>query len=147
LKNTEIRTRSRTRTISAILFILPIIGLFAIDLLDIFGPGDVQSAVSSLPPHPMFHVLTAIVGFSLATSLLGISVAFGPYQRGERWAWWSLLLGDLAITLANLVGTLTIYAHTIYNGLIVELLAPLTLLALAVLLSWREFNSSKRAMT
>jgi hypothetical protein len=138
--------RPRTRTISAVLFIFPIVELIAEDLRDFFAPGtDVQIAVSGLPPHPMFHVLTAVVGFFGAAAILGISIAFGPYLSGERWAWWSLLLADLAVILANVWGTLTIYVHTISNGLIPELIFPVTLLALAVLLSWRDFYSSRRA--
>jgi hypothetical protein len=139
-------TRPRTGTISAVLFSFVIVELIAEDLLDLFVPGtDVQAAVSGLPPHSMFHVLTAALGFFGVAAILGVSIAFGPYRRGERWAWWSLLLADLAVILANFWGTLTIYAHAISNGLIPELLLPVALVALAVLLSWRDFNSSTQA--
>jgi len=141
----ERSTRPRGRTISAVLFSFVIVELIAEDLLDLFVPGtDVQAAISGLPPHPMFHVLTAALGFFGVAAILGISIAFGPYLRGERWAWWSLLLADLAVILANFWGTLTIYAHKLSNGLIPELLLPVTLVALAVLLSWRDFNGIDR---
>ena len=141
-------TRPRTRTISAVLFILPIVELISEDLMDLFAHGNnVQSAISTLPRHPLFHVLTPAVGFSGAAVIFGVSIAFSPYLRGESWAWWSLLLGNLAVILANVWGTLTIYVHNISNGIIPELWLPLTLLALAVVLSWRDFNSPKRATT
>ncbi len=141
-------TRPRLRIVSAVLFILPIVELIGEDLMDLFVPGsDVHSAVNGLPPHPLFHVLTPSVGFFAAAAIFGISIAFGPYLRRERWAWWSLLLGDLAVILANVWGTLTIYVHSVSNGIIPELWLPLALLVLAVLLSWRDFNSSKRATT
>jgi len=137
--------RPRSRTISAVLFFFPIFELISEDLLDLFGPGtDVHAAVSSLPPHPLFHVLTPSVGFFAATAILGFSIAFGPYLRGERWAWWALLLADLAVILANVWGTLTIYVHSLSNGIVPELWLPLALVALAVLLSWGDFHSSKR---
>jgi hypothetical protein len=137
--------RPRRRAISAVLFIFPLVDLIAEDLLDFFGPGNVHSAIGSLPPHPLFHVLTPSVGFFGATAILGFSIAFGPYLRGERWAWWALLLADLAVILANAWGTLTIYVHSIANGIIPELWLPLTVLALAVLLSGPDFISPKRA--
>ncbi len=140
------RRRPRARVISAVLFMIPILGLISEDLMDLFSPGtDVHLALSSLPPHPLFHVLTPSVGFFAAAAIFGISIAFGPYLRGEMWAWWSLLLGDLAVILANVWGTLTIYVHRISNGIIPELWFPLAVFALAVLLSWRDFNSPRRA--
>ena len=140
-----VKIRPRTRAISAVLFMIPIFELITEDLLDLFSPGtDVHLALGTLPPHPLFHVLTPSVGFFAAAAIFGASIAFGPYLRGEKWAWWSLLLGDLAVILANVWGTLTIYVHRISNGIIAELWFPLTVLVLAVLLSWRDFNSSQR---
>jgi len=138
--------RPRTRVISAVLFIFPIIELIIEDLLDLYIPGmDVNSAVFHLPPHPLFHVLTPELGFDGACTILGISIAFGPYLRGERWAWLALLLADLAVILARAWGTLTIYVHSISNGIIPELWLPSAVLALAVLLSWLDFFSPKPA--
>jgi hypothetical protein len=141
----QMSARPRRRAVTAVLFILPIVDLIAEDLLDLFGPGDVRSAISSLPPHPLFHVLTPSVGFFGATAILSLSIALGPYLRGERWAWWSLLLADLAVILANIWGSLTIYLHSVSNGIIPELWLPLALLALAVLLSGPDFNSRRAA--
>ena len=138
--------RSRTRTVSAVLFTIPVLELIIEDLMDLFSPGtDVHAALNTLPPHPLFHVLTPSVGFFAAAAIFSISIAFGPYLKGERWAWWSLVLGDLAIILANVWGTLTIYVHRISNGIIPELWFPLAVLVLAVLLSWRGFNPLLRS--
>ncbi|HJQ25259.1 MAG TPA: hypothetical protein VKA60_15170 [Blastocatellia bacterium] len=30
--------------------------------------------------------------WALGYALLGLAVALGPYRRGERWAWWALLV-------------------------------------------------------
>jgi hypothetical protein len=138
--------RPRTRIISAVLFIFPIIELILEDLRDFFTPGlDVHAAVIGLPPHPMFHVLTAVVGFFAAGAILSLNIAFGPYLRGERWAWWSLLLANLAVILANVWGTLTIYGHSVSNGIIPELWLPAAVLVLAVALSWRDFFPARPA--
>jgi len=137
--------RPRLRVVTAVLFMFPIVELIAEDLLDLFGPGNVSSAIASLPPHPIFHVLAPSVGFYGAAAIFGVSIAFGPYLRGERWAWLSLLFGDLAVILANVWGSLTIYMHNVSNGIIPELWLPLTLLALAILLSGADFSSPKRA--
>lgn len=138
--------RPRRRTISAVLFAFPILELILEDFRDFFAPGlDVHAAVSGLPLDSMFHVLTAVVGFFGAAGILTVSIAFGPYLRGERWAWWSLLPANLAVILANVWGTATIYVHSISNGIIPELWLPAAVLALAVLLSWSDFNSPRRA--
>jgi len=139
------RRRPRTRTISAVLFIIPIYELITEDLMDLFSPSlDVHSAINSLPPHPLFHVLTPSVGFFGAAAILSATIAFGPYLKGERWAWWSLLLADFAVILAIVWGTLTIYVHRLNNGIIPELWFPLTVLVLAILLSSGDFYSSGR---
>jgi hypothetical protein len=140
--------RPRRRTISAVLFVFPIVELIFYDVTHLFTPGmDVHSAVFHLPPHPLFHVLTPELGFFTAAAILGISIARGPYLRGETWAWWALLLADLALILARVWGTLTIYVHSISNGIIPELWFPAAALALAVALSWTDFFSPRRAVT
>jgi hypothetical protein len=60
-------------------------------------------------------------------------------------AWLALLLADLAVIAARAWGTLTIYVHSISNGIIPELWLPSAVLALAVLLSWLDFFSPKPA--
>ena len=50
--------------------------------------------------------LRAIRGTSAAYAAgfaaLFLTVVFGPYRRGERWAWWALLAGTLAVVLISL---------------------------------------------
>lgn len=134
------------RTVTGLLFMFPMVELIAEDLMDLFSPStSVHAVISQLPPHPLFHVLTPSVGFFGAAVILGLSIAFGPYLRGERWAWWALTLADLAVILTVVWGTLTIYVHSISNGIIPELWLPVAVLALAVLLSWSDFISPRRA--
>lgn len=40
--------------------------------------------------------------FTLAWALLSTVVVFVPYRRGERWAWWALLLSVVASQLLSL---------------------------------------------
>ena len=51
--------------------------------------------------------LRAIRGTSAAYAAgfaaLFLTIVFGPYRRGERWAWWSLLAGALVILVISLV--------------------------------------------
>src|SRR5262245_41673403 len=50
--------------------------------------------------------LRAIRGTSAAYAAgfaaLFLAIVFGPYRRGERWAWWTLLAGCLAILVISL---------------------------------------------
>ena len=50
--------------------------------------------------------LRAIRGTSAAYAAgfaaLFLAIVFGPYRRGERWAWWALLGGTLVILLISL---------------------------------------------
>jgi hypothetical protein len=50
--------------------------------------------------------LRAIRGTSAAYAAgfaaLFLAIVFGPYRRGERWAWWTLLAGGLAILVISL---------------------------------------------
>jgi hypothetical protein len=50
--------------------------------------------------------LRAIRGTSAAYAAgfaaLFLAIVFGPYRRGERWAWWTLLGGGLAILVISL---------------------------------------------
>ena len=91
-------------------------------------------------PHAIFHVLTPVVGLTLAALLLAGAVALGPYRRRERWAWWALALSGIAIFATKLWGTFAIYAHGVFGGLTVELEIPFLLWLAAVALSWRDFR-------
>ena len=50
--------------------------------------------------------LRAIRGTSAAYAAgfaaLFLAIVFGPYRRGDRWAWWALLAGILAILVISL---------------------------------------------
>jgi len=41
--------------------------------------------------------------WALAYALLGLVVTLGPYRRGERWAWWALLVSMLVPQLLSLL--------------------------------------------
>ena len=48
--------------------------------------------------------------YAAGFAVLFLFVVLGPYRRGERWAWWALLAGVLAVCLvvvarASLLGT------------------------------------------
>lgn len=56
------------------------------------------------------HVLSALRGvrgtsaaFGAAYGVLLLSLVFGPYRRGERWAWWALCGAFLALAIVVLV--------------------------------------------
>lgn len=51
------------------------------------------------------HITTALRGirgtsaaFAAAYGVLLLSIVFGPYRQGERWAWWALLAAFLVCT-------------------------------------------------
>ena len=35
--------------------------------------------------------------YSAAFAVLFLAIVFGPYKRGEKWAWWALLAASLAL--------------------------------------------------
>jgi hypothetical protein len=41
--------------------------------------------------------------FGLAFGVLWLAVVFGPYRRGEAWAWWALLGATLALALVTVL--------------------------------------------
>ena len=59
--------------------------------------------------------------WALAYALLGLAVVLGPYRRGERWAWWALLVSLGLSQLLSLL-RLPLLATTLGGG------APTTLL-------------------
>lgn len=48
------------------------------------------------PVHAQHHLIHQIV-LMIGISLVGLIILYGPLIRGERWAWWGLLLTGIAI--------------------------------------------------
>ena len=71
---------------------------------DIGGSTPVQDVAAGRPE--IETALRAIRGTSAAYAggfaALFLAIVFGPYRRGERWAWWTLLVGVLAILVISL---------------------------------------------
>ncbi len=66
--------------------------------------------------------------WALGYALLGLAVVLGPYRRGERWAWWALLL---SLGLPQLLSLLRVpVLATTQGGGTPSVLLALTLLAL-----------------
>ena len=60
--------------------------------------------------------------YIVAFSLLAIAIAATAYRRGERWAWWTLLVGNTiawisAMTYDQIVGAIGPFELTEYLGL------------------------------
>jgi hypothetical protein len=60
--------------------------------------------------------------YIVAFSLLAIAIAASAYRRGERWAWWALLVGNTiawvsAMTYDQIVGAIGPFELTEYLGL------------------------------
>ena len=60
--------------------------------------------------------------YIVAFSLLAIAIAATSYKRGERWAWWTLLVGNTiawisAMTYDQIVGAIGPFELTEYLGL------------------------------
>jgi hypothetical protein len=66
--------------------------------------------------------------WALAFGLLSLAVTLGPYRRGERWAWWALLISFGVSQLLSLIRAIAL-ATTVGAGTSGILLA-LVLLAL-----------------
>ena len=64
--------------------------------------------------------------WALAYALLGLVVVLGPYRRGERWAWWALLVSFGLSQVLSLLRALML-------GTTLGIQAPSLLLALALL--------------
>jgi hypothetical protein len=64
--------------------------------------------------------------WALGYALLGIAVVFGPYRRGERWAWWALFV---SLGLSQLLSL----ARAAMLGTTFGLSAPAIILALGLL--------------
>jgi hypothetical protein len=60
--------------------------------------------------------------FNLLFGLMAVAIAFTSYRRGERWAWWALLVGNTialgsAITFDRVVNAIGIFEMSEYLGL------------------------------
>ena len=60
--------------------------------------------------------------YIVAFSLLGVTIAATAFRRGERWAWWALLLGNTiaylsAMTYDRIVGAIGPFEWSEYLGL------------------------------
>jgi hypothetical protein len=60
--------------------------------------------------------------YIVAFSLLAVMIAITAYRRGERWAWWTLLVGNSiayvsAMTYDRIVGAIGPFEYTEYLGL------------------------------
>ncbi|MFL6213855.1 MAG: hypothetical protein ACJ74J_08160 [Blastocatellia bacterium] len=64
--------------------------------------------------------------WALGYALLGLMVVLGPYRRGERWAWWALLI---SIGLSQFLSLL----RAVMLGTTQGIQTPSVLLALALL--------------
>lgn len=54
-----------------------------------FGQADASA-------HQNFHVVWEAFKY-FAASFVCVAIALGPLRRGERWAWWTMLAGCLAL--------------------------------------------------
>jgi hypothetical protein len=60
--------------------------------------------------------------YIVAFSLLGVAIATTAFRRGERWAWWALLVGNTiayvsAMTYDRIVGAIGLFEWSEYLGL------------------------------
>lgn len=87
--------------------------------------GESWSQLASASPHVAgyMRVLYRMYGvYCLLFGLLGSAIAVTAYRRGERWAWWALLLGNTvalvsAITMDKMVNAIGPFEVTEYIGL------------------------------
>jgi hypothetical protein len=77
--------------------------------------------------------------WALGYALLGLIVVFGPYRRGERWAWWALLVSlGLSQLLSMLRAPFLATTHGAGAPGVILALALLALLAAVPRLFRRE---------
>jgi len=72
---------------------------------DQIGPATLEEIAAGRP-----EVATALrarrgtaAAYAAAYSVLSLFIVIGPYRRGERWSWWALLAGALALAAVTLV--------------------------------------------
>jgi hypothetical protein len=70
----------------------------------------------------MYGIFNFVFGF------MAVSIAVTAFRRGERWAWWTLLIGNTiavgsAITFDRVVNAIGIFEMTEYLGLAIVYVA------------------------
>lgn len=79
--------------------------------------------------HRNFHVVWEAFKY-FAVSLVCLAVALVPLRRGERWAWWTMLVACLALFVAHaLSGGGPAIDHWSYGSFLVISLVALAVLA------------------
>jgi hypothetical protein len=91
-----------------------------------YSGGSWQQLVSTSPKTAGYITLVfRMYGiYIVAFSLLGVAIAATAFRRGERWAWWALLVGNTiayvsAMTYDRIVGAIGPFEWSEYLGLAV----------------------------
>jgi hypothetical protein len=87
--------------------------------------GSWQQLMATLSPKTAGYITLVFRMYGIyivAFSLLAIAIAATAYRRGERWAWWTLLVGNTvawisAMTYDQIVGAIGPFELTEYLGL------------------------------
>lgn len=135
------RIRINRRELSIILFLASFLPAILDDLYNLwwyvqfFGAVALRYASDHVNvPHYEYHTLTPPIGLVLAVLLFEIVIALGPYRRGERWAWWTLVLANGLYAAVKLWGSAALYPHW------ATALALAFAWLVAVGLSYRDFH-------
>lgn len=87
--------------------------------------GHPWSDVAGTPVAGFVTLLFRMYGtFNVAFALMAMAIAVTAFRRGERWAWWALLVGNTlayvaAMTYDRIVGAIGPFEMTEYLGLAV----------------------------
>jgi hypothetical protein len=111
-----------------------------------FTQGSWSELVATSPATASFITLVfRLFGALCATfGILGVLIAATSFRRGERWAWWALLVGNTIaygapMTYDRLVHAIGIFEMTEYLGI------ALVYVALAMTAPFRETIAPRRA--
>ncbi len=122
------KTRLRTIAIAALTIVhgLGVLGAPFAALIH-FGQADATA-------HQNFHVVWEAFKY-FAASTVCVAIALGPLRRGERWAWWTMLIACLALfggvfVAHALSGGGPAIDHWSYGAFLVISVAALAVLAL-----------------
>ncbi len=163
---TEKATTKSWRRVAWILIVLADVGLLAWGAMaaiapdHLLGPGSAPilhaeyegftgqswSAINNTSPRIVgfLTLLFRMYGtFNVAFALMAIAIAVTAYRAGDRWAWWTLLLGNTlafvsAMTYDRIVGAIGPFELTEYLGL------GAIYLALAITVPWKTSVSANR---